>query len=345
MQVDKVNKLIGLLNEYKELGVAEQIDYKKFYLYSLVTHSTAIEGSTVTEIENQLLFDEGITAKGRSLQEQMMNLDLKRAYEKAMQFANEHVDFSIDMLRELSAYVMKNTGAVYNTAQGQFDSSKGDLRLVGVTAGVGGRSYMNYQKVPMKLDELCSDLNQKRRELLDVDDDVAKYILSFDTHFKLVTIHPWVDGNGRMARLVMNLLQYEFGLMPSKIQKENKAEYIQALIDSRERESLEPIREFLLSEHIANLACEIAEYKRSLVNESVLKMSERKSENVREKKKNVRERRILDLIKANGSITLQQIATELGVNERTIRRDIVMLKDRGVIVREGGDFGGKWVII
>ena len=145
MQVDKVNKLIGLLNEYKELGVAEQIDYKKFYLYSLVTHSTAIEGSTVTEIENQLLFDEGITAKGRSLQEQMMNLDLKRAYEKAMQFANEHVDFSIDMLRELSAYVMKNTGAVYNTAQGQFDSSKGDLRLVGVTAGVGGRSYMNYQ--------------------------------------------------------------------------------------------------------------------------------------------------------------------------------------------------------
>ena len=231
MQVDKVNKLIGLLNEYKELGVAEQIDYKKFYLYSLVTHSTAIEGSTVTEIENQLLFDEGITAKGRSLQEQMMNLDLKRAYEKAMQFANEHVDFSIDMLRELSAYVMKNTGVVYHTARGQFDSSKGDLRLVGVTAGVGGRSYMNYQKVPMKLDELCSDLNQKRRELLDVDDDVAKYILSFDTHFKLVTIHPWVDGNGRMARLVMNLLQYEFGLMPSKIQKENKAEYIQALID------------------------------------------------------------------------------------------------------------------
>ena len=97
---------------------------------------------------------------------------------------------------------------------------------------------------------------------MDVDDDVAKYILSFDTHFKLVTIHPWVDGNGRMARLVMNLLQYEFGLMPSKIQKENKAEYIQALIDSRERESLEPIREFLLSEHIANLAREIAEYKR-----------------------------------------------------------------------------------
>ena len=46
-------------------------------MYSLITHSTVIEGSTVTEIENQLLFDEGISAKGRSVIEQLMNLDLK----------------------------------------------------------------------------------------------------------------------------------------------------------------------------------------------------------------------------------------------------------------------------
>ena len=72
-------KLLALLDEYHRLGIAEQIDYQKFYLYSLITHSTAIEGSTVTEIENQLLFDEGISAKGRSIQEQMMNLDLKNA--------------------------------------------------------------------------------------------------------------------------------------------------------------------------------------------------------------------------------------------------------------------------
>ncbi len=49
----------------------DQVDYQKFYLYPIVTHSTAIEGSTVTEIENQLLFDEDIAAKGHSLTEQM----------------------------------------------------------------------------------------------------------------------------------------------------------------------------------------------------------------------------------------------------------------------------------
>ena len=140
MKQELIKKLLDALKEYESLGIADQIDYKKFYLYSLITHSTAIEGSTVTEIENQLLFDEGITAKGRSLQEQMMNLDLKAAYEQSMRLAHQHEVFSVEMLRSLSALVMKNTGASYNTAQCSFDASKGDLRLVGLTAGIGGRS-------------------------------------------------------------------------------------------------------------------------------------------------------------------------------------------------------------
>ena len=69
-----------LLKRHKELGITDQIDYEKFYLYSIITHSTAIEGSTVTEVEAQLLFDEGITAKGKPMIEQLMNLDLKSAY-------------------------------------------------------------------------------------------------------------------------------------------------------------------------------------------------------------------------------------------------------------------------
>lgn len=73
-------KLKDTVRRYIASGIEQQVDYEKFYLYSLITHSTAIEGSTVTEVENQLLFDEGIAAKGRSLNEQMMNIDLKNAY-------------------------------------------------------------------------------------------------------------------------------------------------------------------------------------------------------------------------------------------------------------------------
>ena len=42
------NKLEQLVTRYRELGIDNQIDYDKFYLYSLITHSTAIEGSTIT---------------------------------------------------------------------------------------------------------------------------------------------------------------------------------------------------------------------------------------------------------------------------------------------------------
>lgn len=55
-----------LLKRHKELGISDQIDYEKSYLYSIITHSTAIEDSTVTEVEAQLLFDGGITAKGKT---------------------------------------------------------------------------------------------------------------------------------------------------------------------------------------------------------------------------------------------------------------------------------------
>ncbi len=79
----------------KELGIAELTDHYKFYLYSLITHSTAIEGSTMTEIENQLLFDEGIFAKGRTMQEQLMNLDLKKAYEESIRLAKAKTDFTV----------------------------------------------------------------------------------------------------------------------------------------------------------------------------------------------------------------------------------------------------------
>jgi len=90
MKEEYATVLLKLLQKHKELGISEQIDYEKFYLYSIITHSTAIEGSTVTEVEAQLLFEEGITSSKRTMQEQMMNLDLKTAYEYGIQWIKLH---------------------------------------------------------------------------------------------------------------------------------------------------------------------------------------------------------------------------------------------------------------
>ena len=332
--------MLDALNEYQSLGIAEQIDYKKFYLYSIITHSTAIEGSTVTEIENQLLFDEGISAKGRSMQEQLMNLDLKAAYEHSMRLAEQHTDFSVEMLKTLSALVMKNTGSVYNTVHGSFDASKGDLRLVSVTAGIGGRSYMDFRKVPEKLQEFCLQLNEMRRQLVNSNDLIAKYLLTFDAHYQLVTIHPWVDGNGRMSRLVMNHLQYEFGLVPVKINKADKAEYIQSLVDSREQESTELFRRFMLEQHTRNIRKEIEEFKESQSTDPIKPLSDP----IKRFADPITERLYQALMKDNG-LNYAAYGALLGVSEATVKRRLGELKAAGYITRVGSNKSGHWEVL
>lgn len=355
----QINKLLEVLKEYQELGISEQIDYQKFYLYSIITHSTAIEGSTVTEIENQLLFDEGITAKGKPMVEQLMNLDLKRAYEQSIRWAREHKPFTVEMLKNLSALVMRNTGSHYSTLMGEFDSSKGDLRLVGVTAGAGGRSYMDYRKVPMKLEELCNHINQRREALI-------KSPNAIDAHNILVTIHPWVDGNGRMSRLIMNHLQFEFGLVPAKIIKEDKAQYIKALNESREEEAMAPFQEFMLKEHTQNLRNEILEYRKSMEEDIAIadiKVEPEEDGKVQKEKQEVDQKggpeikkvdqkggpetrnAILQLIASNGNITSREIASTLNINRSAISKHLKKMQEDHIIRREGSQKSGKWVII
>ncbi len=234
---------------------------------------------------------------------------------------------------------MKNTGASYDTAQGSFDASKGDLRLVGVTAGIGGRSYMNYLKVPAKLEEFCKQLNHRRGELSELDDIVAKYLMSFDAHYQLVTIHPWVDGNGRMSRLVMNHLQYEFGLIPVKIVKEDKAEYIQALVDSREQDSLEPFREFMMVEHIRNISKEIEAYKKSQEDDPIKLFSDP----IKSFTDPIKER-LYQAVLQDGTLNYAEYAAIVGASEATIKRRLGELKKEGAIIRVGSNKTGHWAI-
>lgn len=248
------------LNAYLTSGVEDQVDYQKFYLYSIVTHSTAIEGSTVTEIENQLLFDEGIATNGRSLTEPMMNVDLKDAYLHAFKIASENPIYTPQLLRQLSALVLRRTGSEYSTIARQFDSSKGEFRLYNVSAGIGDRSYFAYNKNSQAVDDFCKWLNE---EIANVDktDIAACYHLSFEAHFRLVTIHPWVDGNGRTTRLVMNMIQRQLGLNPSIVRNEDKGEYIQSLVDSRENEDSTIAQDMILRHHIANLNRRVSQYQ------------------------------------------------------------------------------------
>ncbi|MDR1981231.1 MAG: Fic family protein [Tannerellaceae bacterium] len=215
---------------YNELNLGDMKDYNKFYIYSIIAHSTAIEGSTLSEMDAQLLFDEGITKKGTMI-EHLMNLDLKRAYEYAAIEAGRKTEITPDFLKNLNALIMQHTG---------------------------GPSYMDYKKVPNNVNRLCDELNKR----LDAKDLRDTYTLSFDAHFYLVTIHPWRDGNGRACRLLMNYIQFYHGIVPTKVHKEDKDEYIKALAAGQEKESTLPFREFMAKQHVKTLKNEINHFKK-----------------------------------------------------------------------------------
>ncbi len=319
-----------LIKKYRDLGIDRQLDYDKFYLYSIITHSTAIEGSTITELENQIMFDNGIALKGKSLVEQNMNLDLKAAYERVLELSSEHSDVSVAGLKELSALVMKNTGSVYHTVLGDFSSANGDLRLLNVTAGIGGKSYMGFNKVPACLEEFCKALNLKRGEAGSMTVQEL-YEMTFDAHYNLVTIHPWADGNGRMARLLMNWLQFEFQLIPSRIFADDKEEYIKALVETRESDNLNIFRRFMTETMTRHLANDIDAFEKSIGNISLAKTDTPTTGD-----------KIIALLRKNPRHTAKSLAEAIGISAKGVEKHLLKLKTQGKIRRIGPDKGGHW---
>lgn len=337
----KENKdlLMKLLQQHKALGISDQIDFDKFYLYSIITHSTAIEGSTVTEVEAQLLFDEGITSSKRTMLEQQMNLDLKVAYDYGREWIKQHEPITIDWLVLLASKVMARTGSEYHVIGGDFSAAKGELRKLNVTAGTGGKSYLAYQKVPARLAAFCEELN-RRRKAIDSTDVAAVYDLSFWAHFELVTIHPWADGNGRTSRLLMNLLQWEFGVLPTKVLKEDKAEYIQALIDTRESEDLNVFLDCMVRHHCQHLQADIDQFIKS-ISEKVVDKQGLKQKMVDKwlVKPSLAEKLvdIMEFVADKDQITTEEIVSHFGFNPTTAKRYLRQLTEFGYLEAHGGN--------
>ena len=209
---------------------------------------------------------------------------------------------------------------------------------------------MNFLKVPARLADFCNEINRRRELLLQNPSEMDAYLLSFDAHNVLFGIHPWVDGNGRMSRLIMNHLQFEFGLVPTKIMTDDKAAYIESLNTSREEESMLPFQSFMLQEHIKNLKAEIEQYKKSMDDDVVINVG-KDLENVGKDKLlelSERQENIISFIKLHPAITIPELAQRMSgkkaVTTRTIERDIAALQAKGILKREGGRKSGKWIV-
>ncbi len=241
-----------LLKEFERLQIKQSIDWEKYNYYSMVHHSTSIEGASLTEEETQVLLDEDMTAKGKPLEHHLMQKDHYKALLFVINAAESKLPLSDIFLKEVSSLVMQNTGIIYNTPQGSFNSSKSDFRLYNVYAG--STRFVEFTKVPELIETFCKEINCALKDSKRYEDAL---VLSFDAHFNLVSIHPFADGNGRVSRLIMNYVQHFYHLPLASVFKEDKADYYKALVDTRSTENIDIFRTFMLNQYKKMLAHEI----------------------------------------------------------------------------------------
>lgn len=149
----------------------------------------------------------------------------------------------------------------------------------------------------------------------------------------------------------MNHIQFEFGLVPTKVVQEDKAEYIEALNLSWEDDSMQPFQLFMLKEHIKNLQNEITEYKKSMDDDFAFEEENGeqkggpKTSKVDQKGGPETREAILQLISENASITSREMANRLNINRSAISKQLKRMQDDNMIRREGSQKSGRWIII
>ena len=178
-------------------------------------NSNSIEGNTLSLRETQMVLQEGITIKGKSLREHFEAKNHERAINLLYKLVDSGDGLSIHDILSLH-------GLVLNSIEEDF---AGRLRNGGVR--ISGANFVppNALKVSGLMDDLLVFVNENPLNL-----NIIELTTIF--HHRFVWIHPFFDGNGRTVRLAMNLLLMKQGFPPAIILTNDRLKYYNALNDA-----------------------------------------------------------------------------------------------------------------
>jgi Fic family protein len=216
MNYDFLSNKKTTLDKYRPLNEALVSNLDEWFRVELTYTSNAIEGNTLTRRETALVVEKGITVGGKSLIEHLEATN--HAYA---------LDWIKDQVKRKSQSLTKNDILnIHNIIlKGIDDQNAGIYRNVPVR--ISGSSVV--LPAPLKVPDLMQDFQiwlSKTHKLHPVE-------LAAEAHYQLVTIHPFIDGNGRTARLLMNLILMMNGYPPAIIRKRDRLSYIGSLETSQ----------------------------------------------------------------------------------------------------------------
>jgi Fic family protein len=212
MHFEKLTEKKALLDQHRPLPPELLQNLEQWFLVELTYTSNAIEGNTLTRRETAVVVEKGLTVSGKSLVEHLEATNHAAALRGIM----ELVSVKTSDLSESTVLDIHNT-----ILRGIDDGNAEHYRSVPVRISGSEVILPNPRKVP--------DLMAHFIENITTESNLHPVELAAEAHYQLVTIHPFVDGNGRTARLLMNLILMQHGFPPALIRKRDRLRYIGSL--------------------------------------------------------------------------------------------------------------------
>lgn len=200
------------LDGHRPLSADLVRNLEQWFVVELTYTSNAIEGNTLTRQETAAVVEKGLTVGGKSLVEHLEATNHAGALQKMLAFSRGRTADLTE--REI-------LGIHETILRGIDDGNAGRYRSIPVRVSGSRVVFPNPVKVPDLMERLVRDIRSA--------ENLHPVERAAEAHYRLVTIHPFVDGNGRTARLLMNLVLLQNGYPPALVRKRDRLRYIQSL--------------------------------------------------------------------------------------------------------------------
>lgn len=209
----KIERLKSWLDSFRPLSPIIVAELKKLYDVQFTYNSNAIEGNTLTQSETELVLTTGITVGGKTLQEHLEVIGHKDAIDYIETLAQQDTRINEWEIKQIHNLILRTI----------VPEEAGKYRQLDVKVAGTNYLYPAHYLLPQLMMDFVEWLNSKSaRQLHPID-------FATTAHYRFVTIHPFRDGNGRTARLIMNLLLMRAGYPIVIISNQIRNEYINAI--------------------------------------------------------------------------------------------------------------------
>jgi Fic family protein len=268
MHIERALLLKGELDKLRPIGTEQEERIMQKFRLDWDYHSNHLEGNTLTFGETKALILFGITAQGKPLKDHLEITGHDEAIKWIVDIVKKERPLTENFIRELHTLLLKEPYQKEAlTPDGQRTTITvhvGEYKRIpnNVKTSTGEMFYFSGpEETPALMHDLINWYREQKRAA-----DVNPILLASEFHYKFIRIHPFDDGNGRTARILMNFILMEFDFPPVIIKTEDKLNYF-AVLRQADAGQLEPFIEYIAQNLMRSLEIMIAGAKGESIEE------------------------------------------------------------------------------